>query len=352
MRASDALRITDVRYTVRLASPDDAAAWDAFADAHAPVPALVSSGWCDVLAAVYGVPVLRFLAVDHAGAIVGCCPAYVAGDGVLYSFRYGLVAADDAVATALLAAVRLEVDARRASAALVTSGPVRFAVAGATREKETVVMPVASSEGEMWSALRNKTRNMIRRAERSGCTVRTGHRGDLDAFYRCYARRMLAKGVPIHSREFFAAVLTARPHDVELLVAERDGAIIAGMLFCVGLRRAVYPFAAVLPGSGMYAPMQLLIWEALRRCVVRRIPLLDMGESSVGGSVHASKMHFGGVTEPITYYAITCLVDSPRSVARRVRVAVLGAARIGMRVLPFPLGARLGVAVKRGARIV
>jgi len=340
------------RCDVRLAAPEDAAAWDVFADVHASVPALVSFGWCDAIASVYGIPVLRFLATDRAGAIVGCCPAYVARDGVLYSFRYGLVAMDDAVAAALLAAVRSEADARRIPAALVTSGPVHFAVAGATREKETVVMPIAASGGEMWSALRNKTRNMIRRAERSGCTVRAGRAGDLDAFYRCYARRMLAKGVPIHSREFFAMVLAARPHDTELHIVERDGAIIAGMFLCVGPRRAVYPFAAALPGSDAYAPMQLLMWEALRRCVARRIPLLDMGESSVSGSVHASKVHFGGVAEPMTYYAMACSVTPERSIAQRAHAAAMSAACIGMRILPAPFSTRLGVAVKKCGRLV
>ncbi|MDO8463187.1 MAG: GNAT family N-acetyltransferase [bacterium] len=337
-------------WTIRLASHEDAAAWDAFADVAASVPVMARFAWGRAITATYGVPILRLLAADARGRIVGICPVCIAKNGCAYSLRYGLAAQDDTVAAALLNAVRAECVARGVTAALVTSGTRTYAVPYPTRAKETVVIPIVATEEETWTSLRNKTRNMIRRAQREGCTVRED-RDACDAFYVLLARRMLAKGVPVHARRFFATLLRELGDAGALLIAEQDGRMVGGMLLCLGPRCAVYPYQATARGAERSAATQLLIWEAMRRCVARGIPLLDMGESSVGSSVHASKLHFGGKSHTIAYYDV--LEGAPsRTLDGRVRAAVLRAAAVGMRVLPTPLGVRLGSFVKRAGRLV
>ena len=315
---------------------------------------MARSAWADALASAYGVTTPRFIAEDSAGRFSGCCATYVAGGGSdLYSFRYGLVAEGDSVAEALLGAIRAYAVRAGITRVTVTSGIQPFAVSAPMQQKETLVLPLAANERDAWDALRNKTRNMVRRAQRGGVTVRVGGgAADVDAFYRIYVARMLARGVPIVMRAFFEEFARALAGEAELLLAEHRSVIVAGMFLCVGPRYAVYPFQVTAPGAERLAATQLLTWEAMRRCIAHGITTLDMGESSVGSPVHAAKRNFGGEPRTLAYYAFDGAPDHRSPIAEIVSAATNRAARIGMRVLPVGIGMRCGVAVKRRTRMV
>src|SRR3989338_8904241 len=167
--------------------------------------------------------------------------------------------------------------------------------------KKTVVMELASSADEMWKGLRNKTRNMLRKAKNAGLTIECGFE-NLDAFYRIYARRMLEKKVPIHSIGFFKHVAKELDGCTQLLVATHNGVPVGGMLLLMGTHTALYPYQSSTSEGERYGANQLLVWEAMRFCLARDITTLDMGESKEGGSVYQSKINFGGISKDLYYY--------------------------------------------------
>lgn len=335
---------------IRLAPREEWHQWDALLATVPSASPLAHSGWLCALERAYGVQTAILLA-SADGAICGGCACYVVRDAsgaiALYSLRQGFIAPDAAIAADVVGAVTSYARRCAATRVVLSAGAPLVSVGDACTTRTTIVLPVASSDAAQWDDLRNKTRNMVRKAQRAGCTVRRGGGEDWDAFYAIYVRRMLARGVPIHRKQFFAAVRTLVP-DTELLVVEREGRMIGGLLLAIGAHGAAYPYQASDAGADQYAPTPLLVWEALRRCVAQGVPLLDMGESSPGGSVYAAKVHFGGVPRPVQYLQL--LGASPRSTLRATML--MRAATLGVRYAPPSIATQCGVWLKQRGRML
>ena len=84
----------------------------------------------------------------------------------------------------------------------VTDAPVR-------QHKVTMLLPLKETAEAQWTALDNKVRNMIRKAEKSDLTSESGGLELLDAFYAVFSVNMRDLGTPVYPKRFFAAVLKA-----------------------------------------------------------------------------------------------------------------------------------------------
>ena len=145
----------------------------------------------------------------------------------------------------------------------------------------------------MWSGLRDKTRNMIRRADRSEVAVVSGPE-HVPALYRHYRDNMARLGVTMHAQAFFTETVQRLGSRAEVLVAMHDGKPIGSMLLLLGQDFACFPVQNVIFAARSLAPVQKLNWEAMRLCAGRGIRRLDMGESREGSPVYRSKVNFGG----------------------------------------------------------
>lgn len=289
---------------IRLATDTDREAWNSYLDAHPEVPPLAHYEWRAIFKRAYGVSTYFFIAED-GGTVRGVCATYTTkpwgGKPTLYSLRFGLVGDDETAGQALLSHIQNFCSTQGIGVYLVTSGYSRF-LHDRVETKKTVILDLLDSEEKMWNALRNKTRNMIRKARKSGLTVERGFH-NIKAFYNIYTRRMLEKSVPIHSLEFFQQIAIELKGDAELLVAKHSNVLVGGMLLLVGKHAAVYPYQASNPEGKGYAANQLLIWEAMRLCQAHGVQMLDMGESKEGSPVYQSKINFGGTPRDIYYYS-------------------------------------------------
>ncbi|MBM3492659.1 MAG: GNAT family N-acetyltransferase [Alphaproteobacteria bacterium] len=283
------------------ASKADAQRWNVFLDRQATVSPWAHLAWQTVLAEAYGAD-CRFLVAEQEGRLAGLLPAYVVRDWLgrrrLYSLRGGLLADAPAGLSALLAAA----EAIPAASRLMAVPAGSEAPGWQARPRETLVLPLASSEDATWRGLRDKTRNMIRKAEKSGIAVEADWR-HLDAFHRLYALNGLRLGLPLHGRAFFAAVARHLGESAVLLTAWRADRPVGGMLLLLGRGTALYPWQAADPESRNLGVVQALNWQAMRLAIARGLPELDMGESQPGGPVHQSKLNFGGRPRPLLYLA-------------------------------------------------
>jgi hypothetical protein len=338
--------------TVRCATDADAPLWDAFVAAHASLPVLYQYVWRHILRQSYGAPTHFFLALDVAGDIQGVCPTYVTraigAHPMLYGFRSGLLANDASVADALVSAIERWSRAQGVDAMLLSSDVQAFFGSRSPIEKTTLLLDLAPTDAAMLVTLGKKTRNMIRKAERSGVVVETSPNG-LDALYRLYAARMIEKSVPMHRRSFFAHIVRCLGDDVRVFVARHDGRAVGALLLMVGERMGFYPYQASSHAGERVAATQLLIWEAMRFCAARGIPTLDMGESTQGSTVFQSKINFGGRASPVYSYRSLPQENVPSFFGERVAMKLLTTA---LTVGPSFIRYRAGLFLKARGRIL
>jgi hypothetical protein len=286
---------------VREATDADAPRWDAFLLARPLARPLAIHAWRRVLADAYGTET-RFLLAERGGAVAGVLPLYVTRKPgrapSIYSLRFGLEA-DDAAAAALLDHARAFAEARGASWS-VSSVARHEALAPAPRLRKTVTLALAPTEGAAWTSLRDKTRNMIRKAEKAGVTVVDGPEW-LDDLHRLYAATMLRKDVPVHGRAFFRALGRHLAPHMTVLAARRDGRTIGAMALIGGGAVACYPYQAASEEGRAAGAIPLLNWAAMRHAIAGGATLLDMGESAEGGPVFRAKVNFGGTPADIFY---------------------------------------------------
>lgn len=147
---------------------------------------------------------------------------------------------------------------------------------------DTVFLDLRGSEEALLNAMKPKTRYNLRLALRRGVEVRGIGTGELDTWYRLYRETCRRNGINLHPRSYFRAVSDAdgsrgeRGSDVELLVAEADGAPLAAMFLAYSGARATYLFGASADRKGNRMPAYALQWEAIRRARSRGCTEYDM----------------------------------------------------------------------------
>jgi serine/alanine adding enzyme len=290
--------------TVRTAGDSDAAAWNSFIDAAPESSPLARYEWSQIIRDSYGLTTPYFIA-ERNGRIVGTLGTYETkgplGERSLYSIRCGLIVEEATAARALLDHVASLKDGENWSRVLVTSGWQRLPDQEPDLVRATVQLKIDPDPARNWSSLRDKTRNMVRRAEKDGVKVVSGL-DQVDILIGHYYANMLRLGVAIHSRRFFDRVLRYLATNSDILVAWHRDKPIASMMLHYGQGVACYPFQNAVMAYRVHAPVQLLTWAAMKACALRNIRVLDMGESAPQSSVFRSKVNFGGEPRDIFYY--------------------------------------------------
>lgn len=293
----------NVLHAVRKATDADASSWNTFLDNRPLSSPLARYEWRAALKRGYGVETF-FLIAEREGEMTGLLPVYETAGGRparLHSLRFGLTAAEPQAALALLAHLGEERAARGAGRASITSGTTPLPLPWPMRRQKTVVLELGGDEDATWRGMRDKTRNMVRKAQRAGLSV-SDDGASLTEFHALYADALLRRGIPVHRRSFFEAIMGSLGDRIQLLTARRGGRVAAGMLLVYGREAGAYPYQAVAEEFRNSGAVQLLNWEAMRRCAQRGVRLLDMGESREGGAVYASKINFGGAPRDLFYY--------------------------------------------------
>ncbi|MBI4135756.1 GNAT family N-acetyltransferase [Candidatus Uhrbacteria bacterium] len=331
--------------TIRLATDADRNAWNRYVDTHGEVPPCPRYEWRDILERAYRVTTYLFLAEDEQGAVKGICPTYVTkpwgGKPILYSLRFGLLADDAHTYATMLAHLEAFCREQGIVSYLITSGYAKCGSGTQPLIKRTLVMNTAGSGEALWNSLRNKTRNMIRKAQHAGLTVEHGFE-NIGIFYRIYKERMLGKHIPIHGLDFFEHLAKELKGSAELLVAKQGNVPLAGMVLLWGSHTALYPYQASSPQGERVAANQFLIWEAMRFCQAHGITSMDMGESKEGSPVYQSKLNFGGTPREIYYYSGGA--GSSSGLSSLPQWLLVHA--------PFWIGEKMGPWIKRQGRII
>ncbi len=303
--------------TIRHATDADAHAWDAFLASREWRPFL--QGW--TMGEVYrdiGQEPIRLLAED-GGNVVGVCLAIhvPARRGKHLAIQYGPVG-DGPATHALLAAASDE--ARRRGCTFVRVSPFVPASEPWTAGARSTLSPLhllaehvwflrleGATEEALLAGMRKTTRNLVRRAEKDGVTVRASAdpTKDVEEFIRLHDEtRKRHKFTPYTNAFFRAQVKRFAPrNECTVYLAEFQGQVIAASVHMHAFGETSYHHGASDSAHAKVPASYLVQWTAIRDALKRgdRVynfwGIAPMATGPDGERAIADKKHpFAGVT--------------------------------------------------------
>ncbi|MBQ4624018.1 MAG: peptidoglycan bridge formation glycyltransferase FemA/FemB family protein [Clostridia bacterium] len=124
---------------------------------------------------------------------------------------------------------------------------------------------LGKSEDKLLASFHPKTRYNIRLASCRGLVVRDGNRRDLPIFHAMMRETAARDGFHPRPITFFDDLLTAMGSNASLLLAEKDGNVLAGAILIVLGNKAWYAFGCSFDAGRSNMPNHLLQWEMIRR---------------------------------------------------------------------------------------
>jgi FemAB-related protein (PEP-CTERM system-associated) len=311
----------------------DARAWDAYVDGHPRANCYHLRAWKTAAATAYGIEAPFLLARECPdGPVRGVLPLFVIRGAPASAYlttglfgAYGPVLADGEAGEALMGEALRRARALNARFVVVKAVGAEPHARGFDPVDRWVVarLPLATDPDVLWRGFRDKTRNAIRKGQRSGLEVREGH-SELDGFYDVLAENMHRKGAPIYGRSLFRELVRELGEQAQIVTLADGGRTISGALVIRFGGVATVPFASSRPSSFHLNPNNLLYWEIISRACRAGMHTLDFGRSLRGSSGLKFKLGWGARTEAQPMYVHALRGAPPRFdvSARSVRVLV------------------------------
>jgi serine/alanine adding enzyme len=198
----------------------------------------------------------------------------------------------------------------------------------------------------LWTGLPAKTRNQVRKAQKSGLRVVSGGGELLDEFYTVFVENMRDLGSPVHHKLFFTRIFEQFGEQVRLFVV-RDEQHPVGGLVCFFFRDTVtVPWASSLRRYISKCPNNILYWEALQYACMRNYLRFDFGRSSVDSGTYAFKKQWGA--KPVqVYWQLLSRSPGRKNLAFSANESKYKMAVEAWKRLPIPVSRVLGPAIRK-----
>ncbi len=280
--------------------------------AHAEALPYHHPAWTEAITDTYGFEPFAFVVRASTGDVIGGVP-FVSVGGRLRRTRWVSLPFTDAcplLTSSELSPSRLvSLAASAGDAARVASLELRTALGDevGVETSHGVVHTLALSDPDaLFRSFESQVRRNIRKAERSGLTVRLAERPEdlTRVYFGLHADTRRRLGVPTQPRRFFEAVWNRMvdPGLAFVLLAYHEGTAVAGAVFLDWNGRIVYKFGASDRRSWPLRPNNLIFWEAIRRGCASGAEVLDFGKSDwADEGLRAFKSSWGAVEQPLQY---------------------------------------------------
>lgn len=295
---------TRAALSVEALGPANQAAWDAYVHTAADGLPLQLSGWAKVLARTYGYENL-FLLARRGQQVAGVLPLFVVPSRLTgrraMTLPGGLCAADEQVATALLAQ-GWELAGARGLSRLVVQDSRQVWTAAQTSASDHVTwrVPLQAAEEEQWAWLDGNIRRQVRKARKNGLESEVDHHGKLlGEFYELFSRFTHGAGTPVFGQPFLQNIVATFPGGFNIALIRHEGRAIAGY-FQLQMSDTIYGmWGAALPETLSLRPAYLALWEIMADGIAHGYSFLDMGRSPAGSNASKFKGQWGGTEAPI-----------------------------------------------------
>jgi peptidoglycan pentaglycine glycine transferase (the first glycine) len=294
------------------ANPEEVRRWDDLAAATGRHHLLQSAGWAQ-LKSTTGWVARRYVLRSGPGTPAGLAQVLLRRLPLGLSFAYaprGPLVGPEALAEAV-AALRAALGPERCVALLcdpeiedepavrerLRSARVRPAPVY-VQPRRTLLMRLDREPDELLAAMRKKTRQYIRKAERAG--VATEETDDVDRFLAVLRKVAARDRFGIHDRAYFVRLLGAFPRAVHLQMARLDDLDVGALLVVRLGDRAWELYGGWSGDRPEERPFYLLKWRSLlrmRQLGVRRYDMWGLAEGNEADAlagVEQFKLGFGG----------------------------------------------------------
>jgi serine/alanine adding enzyme len=270
------------------------------------------SGWRRVIARSYGHPA-HYLWADENGEVKGVLPLIAMRN---FFFRRSLVsmpflddggicADNNQIGSRLFQeALRLYEDQKADFLDLRHryNNNLDFPRAG---EKVMMILNLAGNSDELWKGFDAKLRNQIRKASKSGITASWSGKERVADFYEVFAANMRDLGSPVHSRQFFEAMLDEFSDSAKLMLVRKGNRVIGGAVCLFFKDSMVVPWASSLRAYFALCPNNLLYWEMIRWGCENGYQRFDFGRSSPDSGTYRFKKQWGTKEEPLHWQCVS-----------------------------------------------
>lgn len=221
-----------------------------------------------------------------------------------YVNRAGLLTADDESGRRLIeAATRLseQYDARYLELRHHGSAFQHQAFTHTRTQKLRMVLGLPRSVDELWTSLKAKVRNQVRKGESAGLSIRFGRESLVPGFYSVFATNMRDLGTPVYPKKLFYAMLSQLGERCEVALVTLESAPIAGAVLVhdrVGDGAITQvPSASCLRQFNHVCANMWMYHQLLERSIGRGATRFDFGRSSEGSGTYRFKKQWGALPE-------------------------------------------------------
>lgn len=164
-------------------------------------------------------------------------------------------------------------------------------------EKVRMVMALPQNTEALWTSLKAKVRNQIRKAQQADLRIRFGGEELLSGFYSVFATNMRDLGTPVYPRKLFRAMLRHLGEQCEIALVTLESSAIAGAIL-VHDRSGPVAISQVPSASCLrqFNHMNANMWmyhRLLERSITRGASQFDFGRSSEGSGTYRFKKQWG-----------------------------------------------------------
>lgn len=275
--------------------------------------------WLELLTTFYGYRIIPLTTTNAAGRITGFLPLCTVNSpltgrrlvGLPFSDQCPLLAVDEASAAHLIEqAISLAQQRNVKYLELRTGANEQLAKRSELIESNLYVnwlLHLSERSEDVWSRLRKPVQHQIKKSQKNGVQVRTAQkREDMALYYNLHLQTRSKKhGMPTQARSYFFSLWDtfAESSTMRLLLAEYEGATIAGIIVFAAGTTLHYAYGASDENYLKLAPNNLLFWNAITWGCEQGYKVLDLGRTAQDNEgLMEFKRRWGAIQEPLPYY--------------------------------------------------
>jgi len=228
-------------------------------------------------------------------------------------FNYGGILAESQAIEAFLLDKAVGILKETRAAYIEIRSPKKLNLLLVTREhKVTMHIEILNNIDEQWGKLEAKLRNQVRKAEKSGLTVRHGKIELLDNFYRVFARNMRDLGTPVLGRIFFANILKYFSEESNIFIVEFQNKPIAGAFTLCHTDTLEIPWASSVKAFNKFCPNEFMYWELINYAISKGLKRFDFGRCTKESGTYRFKKQWGPEIKQLYWqYCVARETDLP-----------------------------------------
>ena len=293
--------------------------WDRFVGTHPDASGYHAWRWRRVFEKAFGHETV-YLSARQQGRIVGVLPLVLFRSPLFGRFavslpfvNYGGVLARDVEVRQRLVegAAKVAVE-RRLSHVELRHTTRQLPDLPARQHKVGMLLTLERDASRAWDSLDRKARNQVRKAEKSGLTVRSGGKELLGRFYTVFARNMRDLGTPVYSIRFFEEIVSAFPETSRVFLVDQGDVTVAGAIALTHRDILEVPWASSLREYRNQSPNNLMYWRIIEHAIETGRMTLDFGRSTPNEGTFQFKQQWGARPQPLAWeYVLRARANMP-----------------------------------------